>query len=594
METNHLAVMIRASARAYADKPAMRHKVGDTWHSITYAELGDRIRTAAKALLELGIRQGDKVGIFSPNRPEWAIADFAILSVGAISVAIYATETTKGAEHVARDAEVRLVFVGGQAQYDKVKSFIAAHEQLETIVAFDDDVAIEGDDSVHFGDFMERGRVSTREGELDASLERATAEDIATLIYTSGTTGVPKGAILTHANFFHQFSAVDERFVVGSSDRSLCFLPLSHAYERCWSFYVFKHGAENNYISDPKRVLEYLAEVKPTLMVSVPRLYEKIYAAAHARLEASSPIKRRLFAWALRTGTRYHRRKHAGQAVGPVLAAEYAVANRLVLAKIRDLVGGPKNFLSAGGAPLSQSVEEFFFAAGLLVCQGYGLTETAPMISCNAPGAFRFGTVGKPVRDVEVRIGQQGEILVRGPNVMKGYYKKPEDTRRAFVNGWFKTGDVGELDPDGFLRVTDRIKDLIITESGENVAPQHVETALKVDPYTEHVVALGDKRKFLTAIIVPQFPALEAYARSHAITFSSRSELVHRPEIHDFFRDRIDKLSADLAPYERIKEFTLLDHDLTMEAGELTPTQKVKRKAIVAKYADMIDQMYRG
>ncbi|MGZ3456744.1 MAG: AMP-binding protein, partial [Polyangiales bacterium] len=227
METNHLALMIRASVREYADKTAMRHKVGDAWHAITYAELGDRIRTAAKALLELGIRPGDKVGIFSPNRPEWAIADFAILSVGAVSVAIYATETTKGAEYIARDAELRLVFVGGQAQYDKVKSSIAALEQLETIVAFDDEVAIEGDASIRFSDFMERGRVSTKEGELDACLERANADDIATLIYTSGTTGVPKGAILTHANFFHQFSAVDERFVVGSSDRSLCFLPLS-------------------------------------------------------------------------------------------------------------------------------------------------------------------------------------------------------------------------------------------------------------------------------------------------------------------------------------------------------------------------------
>ncbi len=594
METNHLALMIRASAREYADKIAMRHKVGDAWYSITYAELGARIRTAAKALLELGIRRDDKVGIFSPNRPEWAIADFAILSVGAVAVAIYATETTKGAEHIARDAEVRLVFVGGQAQYDKVKSFIAAHEQLETIVAFDDEVVIEGDDSVRFGEFMERGRVSTREGELDACLERAAADDIATLIYTSGTTDAPKGAMLTHANFFHQFSAVDERFVVGVSDRSLCFLPLSHVYERCWSFYVFKHGAENNYISDPKRVVEYLAEVKPTLMVSVPLLYEKIYAAAHARLETTSPGKRRLFAWAVNTGTRYHQRKHAGQAVGLVLAAEYAVADRLVLAKIRDLVGGPKSFLSAGGAPLSRTVEEFFFAAGLLVCQGYGLTETAPMISCNAPGAFRFGTVGKPVRDVEVRIGDKGEILVRGPNVTRGYYKNPEETCRAFVDGWFKTGDVGELDADGFLRVTDRIKDLIITDSGKKVAPQHIETTLKVDPYTEHVVALGDKRKFLTAIVVPQFPALEAYARAHAITFASRSELVHRPEIHDFYRDRIEKLSVDLAPYERIKEFALLDHDLTQEGGELTPTQKVKRRTIVTKYADMIDGMYRG
>lgn len=594
METNHLALMIRASARKYAAKTAMRDKVGGSWRSITYAELDDRIRAVAKALLDRGIRPGDKVGIFSANRPEWAIADFAILSVGAISVAIYATETAEGAAYIARDAEMRLVFVDGQAQYDKMKPLVGAQAQLETIVMFDDEVAVDGAGSVRFRDFMAHGRDAGKDVAIDAYLDRVSADDLATLIYTSGTTGVPKGAMLTHANFFHQFAAIDERFEVGPSDRSLCFLPLSHAYERCWSYYVFRCGAENNYVSQPKRVLEYLSEVKPTVMVSVPLLYEKIYAAVYARLEHASASKRRLFAWAVRIGKRYHEHQRAKRAIGPVLAVEYALADRFVLAKIRDLLGGPKNFLSAGGAPLSQAVEELFFAAGLLLCQGYGLTETSPMISCNAPGAFRFGTVGKPVRDVEVRIGDDGEILVRGPNVMKGYYNKPEETRHAFVDGWLKTGDVGELDADGFLRVTDRIKDLIITDSGENVAPQHIETVFKIDPYIDYLVALGDKRKFLTALIVPQFTELEAYARAHAIAFSSRGELVRRPEIVDFYRARIAKLSASLAPYEQIKGFALLDHELTQDGGELTPTQKVKRKAIVSKYAGLIEEMYRG
>jgi long-chain acyl-CoA synthetase len=592
--TSHLACMIRESARKFGDKTAMRHKVGDTWHSISYRELDGRIRTAAKALLEMGIGKGDKVGIFSPNRPEWAVADFAILSVGAVSVAIYATDTPKEAEFVARDAELRLIFVGGRAHYDKVKTFIGAVEHLERIVVFDDDVALQGGDSLRWSDFMERGRASTQDAVLDEYLEGAAPEDVATLIYTSGTTGVPKGAILTHANFFHQFAAVDERFVVGPSDRSLCFLPLSHAYERCWSYYVFNRGAENNYISDPKRVTEYLVDVKPTVMVSVPLLYEKIYAGIQGRLEKASPSRRKLFAWAVKTGTRYHGKKSEKKAVGPVLALEYFLADRLVLGKIREIMGGPKNFLSAGGAPLSQAIEELFFAAGLLICQGYGLTETAPMITCNAPGAFKFGTVGKPVRDVEVRIGDGGEILVRGPNVMKGYYNKPEETQRAFEDGWFKTGDVGEIDADGFVRITDRIKDLIKTAGGKNVAPQHIENVLKRDPYTEHVVALGDKRMYLAALIVPQFAALEEYARSQAIPFSSRSELVSRPEIIHLYRTRIEKLSADLAPYEQIRRFSVLDHELTQENNELTPTQKIKRKAIVAKYAGVIEQMYTG
>lgn len=592
METNHLAAMVRESARKFGDKSAMRHKVGESWQSISYRELDDRIRAAAKALLQVGIRQGDRVGIFSSNRPEWAIADFAILSIGAVSVAIYATNTQKEAEYIARDADLRLIFVGGQSQYDKVRAFIASQAQLEKIVVFDDKAVVGGADSLHFRDFMGMGRASDRDGELDAYLVRASGDDVATLIYTSGTTGVPKGAILTHANLFHQFSAIDERFVVGSSDRSLCFLPLSHAYERAWSYYVFRRGAENNYISDPKRVVEYLSEVKPTVMVSVPLLYERVYATVHGQLEKASAGKRRLFAWALRTGKRYHEKRIEKQPIGPGLALKHAVADRLVLRKIRDVMGGPKNFLSAGGAPLSQVVEEFFFAAGLLVCQGYGLTETAPMVSCNAPGAFKFGTVGKPVWHVEVRIGDGGEILVRGPNVMKGYHNKPEETRRAFVDGWFKTGDVGEIDEDGFLHITDRIKDLIITSTGENVAPQHIENLLKVDPYIEHVVTLGDKRKYLTAIIVPQFAALEEYARAHHIPFSSRSELVQRPEIVELYHSRIEQVSQSLPQYEWIQRFTLLDHELTQEDDELTPTQKIKRKAIATKYAGVIEQMY--
>lgn len=591
-EDHHLARMILANAQRFAGHTAMRYEVDGSWRSISYEALGEQIQVAAKALLDLGIRPGDKIGIFSPNRPQWAIVDFAITSVGAVAVAIYATETAKGAEYIARDAELRLVFVGGQAQYDKVESFMATQSQLETIVAFDDDVALQGSDSMHFGDFMERGRASEHDSALQACLERGSPEDVAAIIYTSGTTGPPKGAMLTHANFFHQFAAIDARFEVGSADRSLCFLPLSHAYERTWSYYVFKCGAQNNYIPSPKRVLDYLAAVKPTVMVSVPLLYEKVYAGIKGRMEMASPVRRRLFTWASKIGKRYHEKKSAHRAIGPLLALEYALADRLVLAKIRSIMGGSKNFLSAGGAPLSAAVEEFFFAAGLPIYQGYGLTETAPMITCNAPGAFKFGTVGRPVRDVEVRLGDMGEIQVRGPNVMLGYYNKPEETHRAFVDGWFKTGDIGELDEDGFLHVTDRIKDLIITDSGENVAPQHIESLLSTDPYIEHVVALGDKRKFLTVIIVPQFAALEEYARAHAIPFSSVSDLITQPEIHDFYRERMEQLSVDLAPYERPKKFTLLDHALTQEAGELTPTQKVKRKEIVTRYADAIERMY--
>lgn len=592
--SNHLARMILCNARRFGSKTAMRYQVDGAWRSISYEAMGEQVETAAKALLALGLRRGDRVGIFSPNAPRWAIADFAISSIGAVAVAIYASDTAAGARYIAGDAGLRLVFVGGQAQYDKVESFIAGQPHLETIVALDDGVSLKGAHSLGFDEFMERGRASNEDAALQACVASGSPDDLAAIVYTSGTTGPPKGAMLTHANFFHQFAAVDERFEVGPSDRSLCFLPLSHVYERTWSYYVFHCGAQNNYIPNPKLVLRYLADIQPTVMVSVPLLYEKIYAGVQGRMETASPARRRLFSWALNIGGRYHSKKRAHATIGPVLRLEYVFADRLVLAKIRGMMGGPKNFLASGGAPLSAVVEEFFFAAGLLICQGYGLTETSPMITCNAPGAFKFGSVGRPVRDVEVRIGELGEIQVRGPNVTKGYYDKPEETRRAFVDGWFKTGDVGYLDEDGFLHVTDRIKDLIITDTGENVAPQHIESVLGTDPYIEHVVALGDKRKYLTAIIVPEFTALEEHARTHAISFSSRSELVHKPEIFDFYRARIEERSVDLVPFERPKAFTLIDHEFTQESGELTPTQKVKRKTISTKYADEIERMYGG
>ncbi len=593
MKTRNLGSMIRESARLYPDKIAMRSKVDGEWQSTTYREMNDTVSAIAKALLDQGIQPGDTVGIFSPNCPNWTVADLAILSVGAVSVAIYATDTAKAAEYLAHDAGLRLIFVGGQEHYDKVKSFIGAQELLETVVVFDEAVVVEDKFATNFADFMERGRRSENDGELDARLSAVQPDDLALLIYTSGTTGLPKGVMLTHANFFHQFAALDERFVVGQSDRSLCFLPLSHAYERCWTFYVVNCGAQNNYISDPKKVVEYLSDVKPTVMVSVPLLYEKIYAGVQVKLAAASSFRLKLFQWSLEVGKQYYHEQYAGEKPGAMLTAKHVMADFLALSRIRDLVGGPKNFFSAGGAPLPREIEEFFFSVGLLVCQGYGLTEAAPMVTCNSPGAFKFGTVGMPVLGVEIRIGDEAEILVRGANVTTGYYNRPEDTKKLFVDGWLKTGDIGEIDGDGYVRITDRLKDLIITQGGENVAPQHIETALKLDPYIEQVVVLGDKRKFLTAIVVPEFIALQEYARTHEIPFDTQADLVGRAEIREFYLENIRKYSIELAPYEQIREFIILEHSLSQDNDELTPTQKVKRKVIVARYADRIDEMYR-
>ncbi len=593
MSKDHLAVMIQESGKRYGDKSAMRYKEAGQWKSISYRELGERVRTAAKALLEEGLAEGDMIGIFSQNRPEWAIADFAILSVKGTTVPIYATNTDKQTEYIVGDADIKLIFVGDQVQYDKVKSFIDTHKQLKKIVAFDSTITLKGNDSILFDDFMKQGEQSSTDDELGKRLSDVNTDDTATLIYTSGTTGDPKGAILTHSNFFNQFYALDERFNVGTDDRSLCFLPLSHAYERTWSYYIFRCGAVNNYMSSPKEIIEYMPEVKPTTMVSVPRLYEKIYGAVYDRLEKASGNKKKIFNWAIAVGKEYEFSKKDNKSLGPVLRLKHALADKLVLDNIRSVVGGPKNFFSAGGAPLSREIEEFFFAAGVLVCQGYGLTETSPMITCNCPGGFKFGTVGRPIKGCEVKIGDNGEILARGGNIMKGYYNKPEETKDTFVDGWFKTGDVGVVDEDGFVRITDRIKDLIITAQGKNIAPQYIETMIGKDHYIEQIATFGDNRKFMTALIVPSFPALEAYARENNISFSSREDLVKKPEIIEFYSKRIKDLSKDLANYEKIIRFSLIANEFTQDGGEITPTMKIKRKVVSEKYKSVIDEMYK-
>jgi len=398
--------------------------------------------------------------------------------------------------------------------------------------------------------------------------------------------------VLTHANFFNQFRAIDERFRLGEADRSLCFLPLSHAYERTWSYYVFRAGASNSYLADPKDVVTSMPEVRPTAMVSVPRLYEKICAAVLARIDRASAPRRALFHWAMGVGKRYQACRKEGRPSGRWLALRHRVADRLVLSKIRDVVGGEKNFFSAGGAPLSSEIEEFFLAAGLLICQGYGLTETSPMVTCNSPGAFRFGTVGRPIPGCEVRIGEGGEVLVRGGNVMKGYHRKPAETAAAFEDGWFKTGDVGVLDEDGYLRITDRIKDLIITSGGKNIAPQHIESLFGSDPFFENVAVLGDGRLYVTALVVPAFPVLEQYAKEHGIPYASRKDLVERPEIVALYEGHIQEATRHIAGYERIKRFTLMPGEFSLEGGELTPTLKVKRRAVEQKYRALIDAMY--
>lgn len=592
MQIDHLGLMIHEACSRGGETIALRRKLDGAWQETTYREMGETIRSLARALRTLGIGTTDPVAIFSQNRPEWAIADFAVQTLGCISVPVYATNTAPQVQYILDDAQVKILFVGGVEQLAIACEAIKKSITPPIVISFDAPNVIKDPKVLWLDDLLKAVESPFSETEVKLELKNSSPSDVATIIYTSGTTGEPKGVRLTHGNFAHQALAVSTEFQVGPDDRSLCFLPLSHVYERSWSYFVFSVGAQNNYLEDPRQVIEVMQEVKPTVMVSVPRLYEKIYGTVFERLEHAPAIRRTLFHWAVGIGFDANMKRATSQRCSLWLTLRHWLADRLVLSKIRDVVGGPKNFFSAGGAPLSKEIEEFFLSAGLLVCQGYGLTETSPIIAYNTPGAFRFGTVGHLAPDCEVRIADDGEIQVKGANVMDGYHNKPEANLEAFVDGWFRTGDVGELDPDGFLRITDRIKDLIITSGGKNIAPQAIEMEIGKDHFIEQLAVIGDRHRFVTALVVPSFPAIEEWAERRGLAWTDHETLLSMPEVHEHYRSRIDTQSRNLAGFEQIKFFTLLPQPFSQEGGEITPTLKLRRKQIGEKYAAEIEAMY--
>ncbi len=587
----NIALSIRAGARQHADSVALRHKIVGSWHEISYGEMDELIEAVARKLVDLGVEEGGNVAIFAPNCPDWILADLGVQSIRASTVPIFATSTVEQARYIIEDADVRVAFAGARSEMEKLVEVRELCGKPEILVALDGSTEAGDEDDMLMSDFIESGRQAGTAEECLRRAGDARGDDLATIIYTSGTTGEPKGVMLSHANFVNQFETLERRYDVTGEDRSLCFLPLSHVFERAWTFYVLLKGAKNSFLPDPRRIASYLVEVRPNVMASAPRLYEKIYAGIYDKLETAPSYRQKLFHWALDVGGRFQTKSRNG-GVGPLLRAQHALADRLVLSKLREVIGGPKKFMASGGAALSQEIEEMFFAAGLLICQGYGLTETAPMLTANCPDDFRFGTVGKPVVDVEIKIDDKGEILAKGPNVMSGYFNKPEETDEVFTDGWFHTGDVGHFDEDGFLVITDRIKDLIVTSGGKNVAPQLVEMVVGKDPFIDQLAVLGDRRKYISALVVPSFDVLSEWARRQKLNFESHEELVKMPEVIRHMTERITAQSRQLAPFEKIKRFTLMAKEFTMQAGEITPTLKVKRRVIHEKYKDLIERMY--
>jgi long-chain acyl-CoA synthetase len=586
--------MILDRVQKYGQRPALFFKANGQWEYLTWQEMGEQIKSVSQALLQFGLKEQERVGIYSLNKPQWTISDYGIMGVRGITTTIYATNSVRETEYIVNDAQIRLLFVGGQEQYDRVMQFFDKNEYLEQVVVFDRSVKLHNDEhSLYFDDFLQSGRNAPNTEEVEKRLQAATEEDIATIIYTSGTSGEPKGVMLTQANIFSQITALDPLFDISEDDIELCFLPFSHSYQKSSTHWTQSHGVTVYYCENPKEILEYFKEVRPTFMVGVPRLYEKMYATVYARLEEASDFKRKLFDWAIAIGKAYQYKIFGQQNIPMSLRLKHALAKVLILNKIRAIMGGRLNFFSAGGAPLSQEIEEFFFAAGIFIAQGYGLTETSPVVTCNRKDRFKFGTPGTVVSVCKVKIADDGEILVKGQNVMKGYFRKPELTKEVFTeDGWFKTGDVGYLDDEGFLHITDRKKDIIITAGGKNIAPQHIESLLGQDYYIEQIAIIGNKRKYLTALIVPAFDALKEYAQSHGIPFSSPEDLVSNKQIIDFYAKRLEQLSHSLASYERIKKFRLLAQPFSQEKGEITPTLKIKRRVIEENYKPIIEEMY--
>lgn len=591
----HLALMIRSRVAKYGDtKIVVRHKPYGEWIAYTWKEFGDLIDTTAKGLLDFGVREGEFVGIFANNRVEWAVADYASFTVRAASVPVYATNSAAELKYIINHAEIRILFVGNQDQYDKALSLLGAEcPTLEKIIVFDKIAVIEKRPEVmYFDDFLEMGRKADREAELEERITRLDSEDLSTLIYTSGTTGTPKAVMLTHKGWFAMLFGTGYHIPIVETDVNLAFLPLSHVFERAWSYFILCGNGQVDYCHDTKAINQFLLESRPHYMCSVPRMWEKIYATVQHGISQAPPEQQQGFKWALAIGGQYETLKKEGKPIPEELQQQYAIADEKVLKKIRNIFGGRNKIFNCGGAAFSAEIAEFFFNAGVLLLQGYGMTECFVITVANSEHN-KFGTCGPVVPLMDVKFSEEGEILAKGPSMMVGYYKDPELTKASLTeDGYMKTGDVGFIDEEGYLSITDRIKDMMKTSGGKYIAPQHIETLLKEDFYIDNVATIGDGRKYVSALISPSFEALEGWAKAKGISYTSREELVEKPEVTAFYREIIDNRTRDLGQVEQVKKFTVLPNEFTQETSELTATMKIKRKAINEKYADIIEAMY--
>ena len=593
-EPQTLIDVFTRAARQHNRPDALNYKSGGRWLSVSSDEMLSRAKHIAAGLHAIGIRHGDRVALLSDSRVEWTLTDAGCLFAGAVDVPIYPTLTPPQVSYILRDSGSSALFLANREKFLELKDILGECPHVEHVIFFDADGVTEAD-GLTVAQLEAKGRELEQNdpGLIDRMAAETTRDDLATIIYTSGTTGEPKGVMLTHENLVSNLIDSCGHLAIGEEDTVLSVLPLSHVYERQAMYMYLHHGMAVYFAESLQTIAPNLREVRPTIVVGVPRMFEKIYQRIRERAAEAGKLKERLLAWSVAAGSEYADRFSKGQPIPATLKLKHWLATKLVFSKWHEAFGGRIRLLLSGGAALSEELARIYIGAGIPIIQGYGLTETSPVITASSLDDYRVGTVGRAIPHVEIRTAEDGEIEARGPNVMRGYYNKPEETQAAFTeDGWFKTGDIGTIDADGFLRITDRKKELFKTSGGKYIAPAPIEQAIKGSRFVNQVVLVGSERKFPAALIVPVWEQLESYCKLKGIEVQSRSEMFRHPRIIDLLQRQIDALTPNLARYEKVKKVALLEDEFTIEGGELTPTLKIKRRVIDEKYRDVIEQLY--
>jgi long-chain acyl-CoA synthetase len=591
-----LASMFWHRVERDGDRPAQQFKEGGVWRTRTWRQVGEAVRELATGLLALGRKKEDAIAILSASRPEWVQADFAVFSTGCRTIPIYPTYPPDLIQYIVNDAGVKTLFVEDPAQLAKVLEVQGKMDGLEQIVVIQ---GYQGEPSSQIMTWeglrrLGRDNLERLKSDLAGRVAEVAPTDIATIVYTSGTTGPPKGVVQTHGNHMGTLESAAKMAGIEGGDTHLLFLPLAHSFARLESFIGVHRGLTTAFAESIDKLRDNLPEVKPHFICSVPRVFEKVYAGVIAKAEAGSPLKKKIFHWAVSVGREVSKLQQARKPVPPGLAFKHRIAHKLVFSKLHEALGGRLRFAVSGGAPLSKEIAEFFHAAGVLILEGYGLTETCPSLTFNRLDNFRFGSVGQAQPGIEIKIAADGEILGRGPNIAKGYFKKPEATAEVFLpDGWFATGDIGRLDGDGFLYITDRKKDLIVTAGGMNIAPQNIENLLKGDPFISQAMVHGDKRPYPVALLTLNPEELAKFAKEQGILDTDPASLAKHPKVVERVSRIVEERNGELQSYAKVKKFSILPADFTVENGLLTPTLKVKRKIITEKHRELLDSLYR-